>query len=61
MAVLKDLSYLGTLERYDSMYLTDPQTARSTDKAIHDTIVSNKYIPVLKHLQLALKRLFPTH
>lgn len=41
MAVSKDLSYLGTLERYESMYLTDPQTARSTDKAIHDTIVSN--------------------
>ena len=41
MAVSKDLSYLGTLERYESMYSTDPQTARSTDKAIHDTVVSN--------------------
>ncbi|MEY2373373.1 zeta toxin family protein [Lysinibacillus capsici] len=41
MAVSKDLSYLGTIERYESMYLIDPQTARSTDKAIHDTIVSN--------------------
>lgn len=41
MAVSKDLSYLGTLERYESMYSTDPQTARSTDKSIHDTVVSN--------------------
>jgi len=41
MAVSKDLSYLGTLERYESMYATKPQTARSTDKAIHDTVVSN--------------------
>lgn len=41
MAVSKDLSYLGTLERYESMYLAEPQTARATDKAIHDTIVSN--------------------
>jgi len=41
MAVSKDLSYLGTLERYETMYINDPETARSTDKAIHDTIVSN--------------------
>lgn len=41
MAVSKDLSYLGTLERYESMYINDPDTARSTDKTIHDTIVSN--------------------
>lgn len=41
MAVSKDLSYLGTLERYESMYLKEPKTARSTDKAIHDTVVSN--------------------
>ncbi len=41
MAVSKDLSYLGTLERYEAMYSIDPQTARATDKAIHDTIVSN--------------------
>ncbi|WP_285400371.1 zeta toxin family protein [Lysinibacillus sp. fls2-241-R2A-57] len=41
MAVSKDLSYLGTLERYEAMYLKEPQTARSTDKAIHDTVVSN--------------------
>lgn len=40
MAVSKDLSYLGTLERYESMYLADPQTARATDKTIHDTIVA---------------------
>lgn len=41
MAVSKDLSYLGTLERYEAMYRMKPETARSTDKAIHDTVVSN--------------------
>lgn len=41
MAVSKELSYLGTLERYEAMYLNEPQTARSTEKAIHDTVVSN--------------------
>lgn len=41
MAASKDLSYLGTLERYEEMYLDNPKNARSTDKAIHDTVVSN--------------------
>ncbi|MFD3449468.1 zeta toxin family protein [Microbacteriaceae bacterium 4G12] len=41
MAVSKDLSYLGTLARYESMYARSSQTARATDKAIHDTVVSN--------------------
>ncbi|PHE69829.1 toxin zeta [Bacillus wiedmannii] len=41
MAVSKRLSYLSTLERYESMYLIEPRTARATDKTIHDKIVSN--------------------
>ncbi|EOO79269.1 hypothetical protein IC7_01401 [Bacillus cereus BAG1O-1] len=41
MAVSKWLSYLGTVERYELMYVTEPETARATDESIHDTIVSN--------------------
>lgn len=41
MAVAKELSYLGTLERYENMFSVDPLNARFTDKAIHDNVVSN--------------------
>ncbi|MGG5373480.1 zeta toxin family protein [Enterococcus sp. AZ196] len=41
MAVAKELSYLGTLERYENMFSVDPINARFTDKAIHDDVVSN--------------------
>lgn len=41
MAVAKELSYLGTLERYENMFSIDPLNARFTDKTIHDNVVSN--------------------
>lgn len=39
MSVPKVQSYLGTLERYEDMYLREPGTARATPKQIHDNIV----------------------
>lgn len=39
MAVSKELSYLGTLERYETMYSIDPETACSTPKQHHDYTV----------------------
>lgn len=41
MAVPKIQSYLGTIERYESMYLTDSLTARATPKQAHDIVVEN--------------------
>lgn len=40
MAVPKTISYLSTLERYEDMYVSDPATARSIFKSVHDEIVS---------------------
>ncbi|QQV79507.1 zeta toxin family protein [Enterococcus faecalis] len=34
-------SYLGTIERYETMYADDPMTARATPKQAHDIVVKN--------------------
>ena len=39
MAVPKINSYLGTIERYETMYADDPMTARATPKQAHDIVV----------------------
>jgi UDP-N-acetylglucosamine kinase len=39
MATKPDLSYLGTLNRYEMMFYSDPVSARATDKAHHNLIV----------------------
>ncbi|MCJ0606759.1 zeta toxin family protein, partial [Enterococcus cecorum] len=41
MAVPKINSYLGTIERYETMYADDPMTARATPKQAHDIVVKN--------------------
>lgn len=41
MAVPKINSYLGTLERYESMFADDSLTARATPKQAHDIVVKN--------------------
>lgn len=41
MSVPKINSYLGTIERYETMYADDPMTARSTPKQAHDIVVKN--------------------
>ncbi|NQK59370.1 recombinase family protein [Streptococcus suis] len=41
MAVPKIESYLGTIERYETMYADDPMTARATPKQAHDIVVKN--------------------
>ncbi|OTN86702.1 zeta toxin family protein [Enterococcus faecium] len=41
MAVPKIESYLGTIERYETMYADDPLTARATPKQAHDLVVKN--------------------
>lgn len=38
MAVPKINSYLGTIERYETMYADDPMTARATPKQAHDIV-----------------------
>ena len=38
-AVPKIESYLGTIERYETMYADDPMTARATPKQAHDIVV----------------------
>ena len=40
-AVPKIESYLGTIERYETMYADDPMTARATPKQAHDIVVKN--------------------
>lgn len=39
MAVSMELSYIGTLERYERMFRIKPDSARATSKDIHDQIV----------------------
>lgn len=41
MAVPKIKSYLGTIERYETMYADEPMTARATPKQAHDIVVKN--------------------
>lgn len=41
MVVPKINSYLGTIERYETMYADDPMTARATPKQAHDIVVKN--------------------
>lgn len=41
MAVSKDLSYLGTLARYEYQFSKDAVTARETKKEHHDLVVKN--------------------
>ncbi|MGG5316319.1 zeta toxin family protein [Enterococcus sp. AZ072] len=41
VAVSKDLSYLGTLARYEYQFSKDPVTARETKKKHHDLVVQN--------------------
>lgn len=41
MAVPKIKSYLGTIERYETMFSDDPMTARATPKQAHDIVVTN--------------------
>ncbi|WP_413497733.1 zeta toxin family protein [Carnobacterium maltaromaticum] len=41
MAVPKINSYLGTIERYETMYADEPMTARATPKQAHDIVVKN--------------------
>ena len=45
MAVPKINSYLGTIERYETMYADDPMTARATPKQAHDIVVKT-YRPI---------------
>ena len=39
MSTPKLESYLGTLERYEDMYSSNPRTARATPKQAHDVVV----------------------
>ncbi|GFH43473.1 toxin zeta [Lactococcus hodotermopsidis] len=41
MAVPKIKSYLGTIERYETMYADEPMTARATPKQAHDIVVES--------------------
>ncbi|KLO69569.1 zeta-toxin [Enterococcus cecorum] len=41
MAVPKIESYLGTIERYETMFSDEPLTARATPKQAHDIVVKN--------------------
>ncbi|MCW6675790.1 zeta toxin family protein [Aerococcaceae bacterium NML171108] len=41
MGVSKELSYLGTLARYEHAYKVNPATARRTSKVAHDVVVQN--------------------
>lgn len=41
MAVPKIKSYLSTIERYETMYIDDPLTARATPKQAHDIVTKN--------------------
>jgi len=39
MAVSKQLSYVGTLTRFEDMFINNPLTARETPKRIHDEMI----------------------
>ncbi|GAB2023895.1 zeta toxin family protein [Pseudolactococcus yaeyamensis] len=54
MATKPDLSYLGTLNRYEKMYSENPLKARATDKAHHDMIVEHliENVAYLQHTNL---------
>lgn len=41
MAVPKIKSYLSTIERYETMYIDEPLTARATPKQAHDIVTKN--------------------
>lgn len=54
MATKPDLSYLGTLNRYEKMYSENPLKARATNKAHHDMIVEHliENVAYLQHTNL---------
>ncbi len=47
MAVPKINSYLGTIERYETMYADDPMTARATPKQAHEVLLQSFSIKLI--------------